>query len=914
MKYLLFAKLLLLSTTLLAQTGNFFLSHYAPVTERFDNVCFDMVQDVRGMLYFATNDGIQQFDGKEWELLSAKGAIYSVTIDKSGDIYWSGSAGYGKIVPDANGKDSLLVLSTNVADVFQSVAVEEQIYFVNDQFVFVTTPGAPAATTIESTTLGGSFTGVFDLYGEAYVTTESGNIFKLDNNNLTQTAFSLPEGVDILTTAKLNDDYVILASNNRIYACDQSLALKEIVLQDQPYADASVIVNVAWVNSQLIALGTLRGGVIFANPISGKTQEIANYSTGLPDNEVFAMLSDNNQSIWVAHDYGFTRIAPYLPFRSFSHYPGIQGNLLCALSYRNGVYVGTSLGLFKLVKEDIYDELISYVDVEIKQNPKPVKGKTTPVVVEKPAIEKQAEPESKKRRFFSFLRRKKDEKPEENKTATEKPASEKPAEVKKEDDAKPKYRREKKVERILRSSQYAYQRVTGIDAKVTQLIEFEGRLIAAGLSGVYEVSELASRVVMNEPVRFVFAYDNQSLLLASTYEDELRALEQVNGVWQPSPIFKDLDDQINYIFKGKENELWLNALDKVYRLEIDSQKVKNIQTLSIANANLDETVGISWRDKIIFTNANGFYQFHRQTNEIVRMDTLPRPRTYFATGGNLWYRDSHRWNILGTLSEQSNLQLLNLFNDLRFVSSDQTPDNLWLVTRKNELYKFYGEKITPYERGYPVYLKSIVSGEKRVRFSNDIEIGENDGVLLFGVVQPDYTGVEAIEYRFMLNGLNQEWSDWSSENNSFDFPYLPPGRYSLQVQSRNIFGKVADMKAVSFQVLPPYWQRSWFYALEFFLFAGLVILSYRLSTRYRFISRLLMLITIILLIEFIQTVAGATFASKESPVMDFFIQVGVALVILPIESYLRNLMLRSIGSPEIPPILRTKSLKGEGKS
>jgi hypothetical protein len=269
---------------------------------------------------------------------------------------------------------------------------------------------------------------------------------------------------------------------------------------------------------------------------------------------------------------------------------------------------------------------------------------------------------------------------------------------------------------------------------------------------------------------------------------------------------------------------------------------------------------------------------------------------------------------LGTLNEQSNLQLLNLFSDLRFISSDQTPDNLWLVTRKNELYRFYGEKITPYERGYPVYLKSIVSGEKRVRFSNDIEIGENDGALLFGVVQPDYTGVEAIEYRFMLNGLNQEWSDWSSENNSFDFPYLPPGRYSLQVQSRNIFGKVADMKTVSFQVLPPYWQRSWFYAMEFFVFAGLVILSYRLSTRYRFISRLLMLITIILLIEFIQTVAGATFASKESPVMDFFIQVGVALVILPIESYLRNLMLRSIGSPEIPPILRTKSLKREGKN
>lgn len=911
MRYLLFAKLLLLSTTLLAQTGNFFLSHYAPVTERFDNVCFDMVQDGRGILYFATNDGIHQFDGKEWELLGGKGAIYSITIDNSGDIYWSGSVGYGKIVPDSNGRDSLLVLSTNVNDVFQCAAVGEQIYFVNDQFVFVVSPGATQAVTIESTSLAGAFTGVFDLYHEAYVTTESGNIFKLDNNNLTQTNLSLPEGIDVVTTATLNDDYVILTSNNRLYACTQSLALKEVVLEDQAYADASVIVNIAWVNSQLIALGTLRGGVIFANPISGRTQEITNYTTGLPDNEVFAIMSDNNQSIWVAHDYGFTRIAPYLPFRSFSHYPGIQGNLLCALSFRNNVYVGTSLGLFKLTKEDVYDELISYVDIEIK--PKATKGKPAPPAVIEPVADKQPEPESKKRRFFDFLRKKKTEKPEEKKPA-EDPLKQKQPEPKNEVASKPQYRREKKVERVLRFSQYGFKRVAGIDAKVTQLIEFEGKLMAAGLSGVYEVSELTSRAVTNEPVRFVFGYDAQSLFLASTYEDELLALEHVNGAWQPSSIFNDFDDQINFIFEGKENELWLNALDKVYRLEIDSQKVRNIQTLSIANANLDETVGISWRDKIIFTNANGFYQFNRESNEIVRMDTLPRPRTYFATGGNLWYRDSHRWNILGTLSEQSNLQLLNLFNDLRFISSDQTPDNLWLVTRKNELYKFYGEKITPYERGYPVYLKAIVSGEKRVRISNDIEIGENDGALLFAVVQPDYTGVESIEYRFKLNGLNDEWSDWSAENNSFDFPYLPPARYSLQVQSRNIFGKVSDMKPVSFQVLPPYWQRSWFYAMEFFVFAGLVILSYRLSTRYRFISRLLMLITIILLIEFIQTVAGATFASKESPVMDFFIQVGVALVILPIESYLRNLMLRSIGSPEIPPILRTKSLKREGEN
>jgi hypothetical protein len=107
---------------------------------------------------------------------------------------------------------------------------------------------------------------------------------------------------------------------------------------------------------------------------------------------------------------------------------------------------------------------------------------------------------------------------------------------------------------------------------------------------------------------------------------------------------------------------------------------------------------------------------------------------------------------------------------------------------------------------------------------------------------------------------------------------------------------VSELEPLSFEVLPPYWKRSWFYALEFAVFASLVMLSFRLSTRYRIVSRLLSLLTIILLIEFIQTAIGATILTEDSPVVDFFIQVVVALLVLPVEGYLRNLMLRSLDS------------------
>lgn len=255
--------------------------------------------------------------------------------------------------------------------------------------------------------------------------------------------------------------------------------------------------------------------------------------------------------------------------------------------------------------------------------------------------------------------------------------------------------------------------------------------------------------------------------------------------------------------------------------------------------------------------------------------------------------------MFGQTPGQSNLRLLNLFRDLRFITSDQNSENLWLITGHNELYKFFGEKFTPYEIGYPIILKSIRNANQKVSRRGTLQFDQEKSSVTFEVVLPDYLSSQSIEYRYQLMGLEKSWSEWSSSYNIVDFPYLPSGDYSLMVQAKDIFGNVKDLQPVLFEVLSPYWKRPWFYALEFILFASLVLLSFRLSTRYRVISRLLSLLTIILLIQFIQTVIGETFETRASPVMDFFMQVLVALLILPVEGYLRNLLLRSFDTDSI---------------
>jgi len=872
-----------------AQSGSYFLTHRSPGEDNFDNVCFDMAQDNHGIMYFAMKAGVLEFDGREWDLIPGAGAIYALNRNDSGEIFWVGAKGFGKIGFDEKGFKKIEYLSdSSVTNVFQTLAIGEHAYFLSENKLFHCKEGQAKAEVVITNNAQGVFTGMFELFGNVYVQTERNTTFKVENKKLVYV--NLNFSGNVLFYSRIENSYVLGTSDNRVYTCSEDLVMRRVRIHDQPYADANVVVTGTWVNKKLLALGTLRGGVMLVNPETGERDQVIDYSTGLPDNEVFSLIADANQNIWVAHEYGFTQISPTLPFRSFSYYSGLKGNLLCAYSYRGNVYVGTSLGLFKLHKEEVYDEVISYVDIK-PRNASNVTGQTVPPTgTKKP--ETQEETPSKRRGFFNFLRRNR-EKEKEHEHATSDPKNTETSDDGEE--ASKNVHREKRVDRVLRSSQHVFKKVAGIDSKITHLAETDGKLIAAGLEGVFEIHDLVAQSILRSPTRYIYASEKKHTIIASTYNDEIWSLEP-QAEWQQLNLINNLGDQIDYIFEGSENEWWLCGLDKIYQLKLNETGIERLLTIALTNPNFEKTVGLYINDQIIFVNSDGFFHFEREKNMLSKIDTLPLPSQYFAFDGHILYRDQHRWNVLGGVKERNNLQLLNLFQNLRFITTDQDPQDLWMISGSNELLKFYGENVTLLENKFPIFLKSIQSTTGKIADFSHIELDQINSAVTFEVVQPDFINPKSIEFRYLLDGMNQDWSDWSSLNNKINFPYLPPGQYNLRVQARNIFGKINDLTPLSFKVIPPYWKQSWFYAMEFAVFASLVMLSFRLSTRYRIISRFLSLITIILLIEFIQTVIGYSIVSDDSPVVEFFIQFIVAILILPVEGFLRNLMLRSLDS------------------
>lgn len=847
----------------LAQPGHYFLSQYVPDDKRIDHVTFDMVQDYKGILYFATRAGVLSFDGRSWDLIPAGGAVYTVELGRTGEVYWGGARGFGRISTGSDGgMTTEAYCQKEGLDIYQATSAGGLIYFLSDNGIyFCNAKGIVGSLPADDNK--GSFTSIAEIFDVPYVTTERGGLYAVRGQRLITASFDIGESPDLIFSSRSEDEYLIATAGNRIFICSKDLSVTEIVPDDHGYVKASAIVGGCWIKKDLIAVGTLRGGVVFMDPQSGSIQQIINYGTGLPDNEIYAMMKDRDKNVWVSHDYGLTRIAPFMPFRSYSHYEGLRGNLLCALTFNNEVYVGTSVGLFKLQREEIYDQITYFVEVPNNEAQKP-------------------EVETRKRwRFLGFFKRKRKEAEGAGKGE---PGIGSHAEV----------RKEKKVKTILRASQYAYRKVEGITSKISHLDNAGGQLLASGLGGIYLVQGLSSTPVLEEPVRLVH-YSRNSLLLASTYSDRIRCLSYREGKWQENSLSRPLLDQISGIFDGDAGEVWLCGMDSIYQVRFQGTDLAIERSYGFDNPGLSRTSGVWLSSKPVLANANGFFELNVNRRTITRMDSMASPKTQFASPANLWYRDDHTWNLLGEAQGRGNAHLLNLCNDIRFIGPVEYVSDLWVIDGNHDLYKFLN--VQPEQTAeFPPFLKSVTQGNKVIPATHSLTVNQEEGVLSFNVVQPTYSGARHTEYRYRLSGLNKDWSEWSTNNNQINFPYLPPGNYQLNVQVRDIFGNTHEMMGPAIRVRPPFWQTSWFYAMELTTFALLGFLSLKLSIRYRLISRFLALLTIILLIEFIQTLAGYTFSTGSSPVVDFALQVLVAFVVLPVEGFLRNLMFKSLNS------------------
>jgi len=863
-----------------AQSGHYFLKHYQPGNDQINYLSFDIHQDLQGILYFANRSGVLQFDGRSWTQIRAKGAVYTLTANSSGEIFAGGSGGFGRIALDERNQMSYTSLSDSLPDarnVFGAAALRDEIFFVNESNVYkVSASPAKAVLLTQATATQGSYLGIYRIGESIFVDTDNEGVKKLEGNSLVAPGFLAGSHIVFSEPSADLGSYLVATDDNRFHLFRNG-AMKGFFPKDIDYLVSNVVANAAWIDDSRIALGTLRGGVIFVDLETLETVETTNFFTGLPDNEVFALHTDRNLGVWVAHEYGFTRIAPFLPFRTYNHYPGLTGNLLCAQSFGGTLYVGTSLGLFALTNQEIFGTETYEVMQTIAMAAQKAEPKVT--VAER----------KKSRRGFLGLGKKKEE---EN---IQEPSPVPPKGKKKIRGIVTKERK------VLRGVEHMFTQVLGISGKVDQLILVGDRLIGGGVSGVYEIKDLVAVPIMSTPSRTIYFSRNLNQLLVGSYDGEIYSFAKNPQGWTITEFPDTLSTYTDFFFEDNAENLWICGRDRMLRVGTNEKQILDAEQIPLPYASMDRTVGLAFGQEVYITQNGEFFHYLGFKNSFVKYDSLPGPKKYFASAGSFWFYDGHRWRTIDRRKQgELKTEWLALFPDIRFLAPSEIGKSLWVITAGNELYKFSSDFETGTPQGNPLLLKEVRNDQTTLS-PKELKVDERESALTFEFIQPDYLSLNAVEYHYWVQGLQKTWSEWSTVNNVINFPFLPPGKYSVMVESRDLFGAITKLETIDVKVIPPYWKRPEFFALEFLVFGVLVILSLRLNVstvRYRYLSQFLSTLTVIMLIQFVQTIATETLTIRSTPVAEFFVQVVIALLVLPAENFLRRRMIRAAERPK----------------
>ncbi|MEM6831322.1 MAG: triple tyrosine motif-containing protein, partial [Bacteroidota bacterium] len=382
-------------------------------------------------------------------------------------------------------------------------------------------------------------------------------------------------------------------------------------------------------------------------------------------------------------------------------------------------------------------------------------------------------------------------------------------------------------------------------------------------------------------------------LLVNTYNRVLKLYTLEDHIWVELDAMV-LDDVILNTYEDTHGGLWLVGTSTVFQASLTGQGIQLVAAFEVANKIFDVMNVISRQDTLTFINYEGYFYLDKEKGKVMKneelMNKLGPPQHHFQDQqGNVWVFNGKIWYRFTEDGAITSYDYLSLFKDLRFVSFDEQSRRYWLITKGNELLNYDVHNDAEIGEAYEMFLRSVTTQTRAVDHKELFTLDYDETNLSFELSRPEYAGFLNLEYQYRLEGLQPKWSTWST-NNVIDFSFLPPGSYKLHVRTRDSFGRLEEEEVISFKVNPPYWQQPWFYSLQFLFFGGLMVVSFRLNQSNRtnqLLSEGLTVLTIVLFIEFLQSVIGSSFAVKSSPIVDFAIDAFVALLIFPLERFLR---------------------------
>jgi len=807
---ILFFFLTLFSVDNFGQEGSSFITNFETENQyKFHN--FAILQDINQIMFFAGPKGVLHFDGKNWGLITTPAmplTMYSDTFDNKIYVGCNNDVGYikksitgdfiyqsiikkslipGKVTDISLSDKRLIVLSDKFVTLFDTkdYVLLKQIPFQKEKLIKI-----------------------LNHSNETFLVSENNQFYKLKNDSLYGTRIKNKKNIgkvlfDFPYTKKRT---IFGTSNNKLYFFGGK-SVWQFIIQDQKYLDESILLNAILLSDSKIAVSTLLGGILIIDTKTRKTIKNINYSSGLPDNEIYAIGKDKTGGLWISHALGISRIDFSIPVKFYNTYPGLQGRLLSVINSDNIIFVGTGEGLFFLEELDEHKRA-RLIESEIN------------IISRNLKTEKQlkAKEDAKKKGIFSGLQKKIKNFISPDNT------------IKITENKRNSLIRKRKL-LGMQSLSHSYKKIEGIDDRCKHLVPFEDKLLVGGNTGVYAVdikdkNKKAEKILGNRYVNRIIQDKNNWNLFYVCSNKGLNLLEYVDNEWQDS-VIEELRGKAVYSVLALDSFVWAGTDNNVFLINIEK---KTFKQYNINNKFAEPILIQEYEDRPYFILSSEILYYNQKTDSIIPI--FSTDISYINTQTNiLWINENDNWKSVIHPKEynRQNAIYLKLFNDIQYIYIDKD-NNTWFIDNKNNLLRINNSENSSYHVTQTVFVKNI-SNQSGIKYPlKNLFLDADENYIRVSLSAPFYIKQDAVEYQYFLEGLMKKWSVWSNEKD-ISFPYIPHGNYKLYVKAKNIFGNISEAKNISFSIKEAFWEKDWFFISSVSGFLILILLIIRARER-----------------------------------------------------------------------------------
>lgn len=393
--------------------------------------------------------------------------------------------------------------------------------------------------------------------------------------------------------------------------------------------------------------------------------------------------------------------------------------------------------------------------------------------------------------------------------------------------------------------------IPGTKGQVWSLYNNNGTLFCGHDSGTYVVNGNAAAHIFTTSGTWKFEPHpyNSNLLLQGNYHG-ISVLENTGSGWKFRNWIKGFDYSSRYFEVSGRNDIYISHEYKgIYRITTDAAygKLNGLTAYKLPVKGKNSSLG-KFNNIIYYASKDGFFSLDPKNKKFVRNEALSKVfvKDEYTSGkltadksNKLWFFTKNYINYFssGKLNADLKHNIIPIPSTLTnsmlgFENITQIKPGIYLIGTTDGYYTININELN--FNDYSISITNVSTNElnrkmihKPVTGEGSFRYAENN--LAFSFTVPEFNKYINAEFQYMLEGMQDEWSEWSSRP-FITFKNLPPGDYVFRVRAKIGNSPSLNTAQYKFTILKP-WYRTNVAVFIYFILA--CIGAYMINRSYK---------------------------------------------------------------------------------